>query len=158
KPKFVRNQNGGSLGGPVKKDKTFFFASFQGGNAGQANRSTSTVPGTQWRTGDLSGVPGLNLFDPATGHTDGTGRTAFAGNIIPASRIHRVAAKLVPLIPKVNLSGFTSNYRVNVPVNQDAYLYDGRIDHTFSSKTKLFGRFNYSKYNVLIGDVLGNIG
>jgi hypothetical protein len=158
KPSFVRNQYGATIGGPIKKNRTFFFASYQGSNIRQATAQTNTVPVVGWRSGDFRGVPGLNLFDPATGSLNGTGRTAFPDNVIPASRIHRVSAKLTPLLPVPNASGLVNNFFANVPANQDSNIYDVRIDHHFSENTKLFGRFNWSKYNVLSGAALGNIG
>ena len=158
KPAFVRNQYGGTIGGPIIKNKTFFFVSYQGSNVRQSLTQTTTVPVAAWRAGDFRGVTGLNLFDPATGNPNATGRGAFADNVIPASRIHRVSSKLMPLLPLPNAPGFVNNYVVNVPNKEDARLVDGRIDHNFSSNTKLFARFNWSKYDVLNGAASGNIG
>jgi hypothetical protein len=93
-PNFVRNEFGGTLGGPIIKNRTFYFGGFQGRTLRQSNTITTTLPTAAWLRGDFSGVPGLTIYDPATGSPDGTGRTAFPNNQIPANRIHPLATKL----------------------------------------------------------------
>ena len=98
KPKFIQNQWGGTLGGPIVRNKLFFFGSHERTNR-QSNVSRFfTVPTVEARRGDFSSY-GTTIYDPLTGNPDGSGRTAFANNIIPAgqdqqgrSSDHRVAA------------------------------------------------------------------
>jgi hypothetical protein len=159
KPTFIRNEFGASVGGPIKKDKTFFFASYQGRYIRQANATTTSVPNADWLAGDFSATPQVNLFDPATGNADGTGRLPFPNNVIPPSRFHSVSKGLLPMIPEANASGFTNNFIVNVPFAYDGNSYDGRIDHNFSEWTKIFFKFNTSRFNLTqkaaLGDVIG---
>ena len=156
KPTFIRNEFGAAAGGPIVREKTFFFGTYQGRILRQASTQTQSVPVDDWRRGNFAGVTGLNLFDPATGSRDGTGRTPFAGNQIPASRFHPVSQKLLPLLIRPNQPGFVNNLIVNVPFTYDGHTYDGRVDHSFSDRTRGFAKFNLSDYKVLSGAALGD--
>jgi len=160
KPSIVRNEFGASIGGPIVKDKTFYFGSYQGRRLRTSTRTVTTVPVEAWRSGDFGGTPGLNLFDPATGNPDGTGRLPFPGNRVPGDRFHSVSKKLLPLIPNANAPGLTSNLIVNVPFAYDGGAYDGRVDHNFTAGTKLFAKFNLSRFSLTqkaaLGDVVGD--
>ncbi|MCX6602563.1 MAG: carboxypeptidase-like regulatory domain-containing protein [Acidobacteria bacterium] len=156
KPFLARNQYGGTLGGPIRKNKTFFFGSFQGLNVRQATTQLNTIPVSAWRTGNFSSVPGLTIYDPASGNPDGAGRTPFANNTIPANRLHPVARILTPLIPNTNIDGLNNNIVGNVPFTQNGYNYDGRIDHSFNERNSIFVKYNYSPYEVAQGALLGS--
>src|SRR5262249_40939852 len=161
KPTYIRNQFGAAVGGPIIKNKTFFFGAYQGLYLRQSATSIVSVPATPWLSGNFSAVPGLQLFDPATGNPDGTGRTPFANNVIPANRFNPIASKLLQYFPAPNLGAatYTNNYNVNVPFLYDGNSWDGRVDHNFSDSTKIFGKMNYSRYNITqkaaLGDVIG---
>jgi len=160
KPNFVRNEFGGTFGGPIVKNKTFFFGGFQGRTLRQSNTTTTTVPVDAWRRGDFSGVAGLTIYDPNTGNPDGSGRTPFAGNMIPSTRFHALAGKLIPEIIQPNQAGLLNNLVYNVPFSYNGYSYDGRVDHVFGSNTRAFAKFNYSDYQVIsraaLGDKIGD--
>jgi hypothetical protein len=86
-PKYIENQYGGTIGGPIKKDKLFYFASFEGTGFVQVAPFLAEVPTLAMRGGDLSGSPNA-IFDPATGNpVTGVGRMPFANKIIPGPRI-----------------------------------------------------------------------
>src|ERR1041385_7714305 len=88
KPGYTRNEFGVAAGGPIVKDKTFFFGAYQGRYLRQSSTSINTVPtSSACLSGDFSGVPQLALYDPGTGNPDGTGRQPFANNIVPSNRI-----------------------------------------------------------------------
>ena len=85
-PVYINNQYGGTIGGPIKKDKLFYFASFEGTGLIQGAPFFGEVPTALMRTGNLSGSPNP-IYDPSTGDVFGQGRMPFNGNIIPADRI-----------------------------------------------------------------------
>jgi hypothetical protein len=161
KPNLTRNQYGATLGGPLVKDRTFLFGFYQGFLQRQAQTTTTTVPDPAWRTGDFSRTPQLNLFDPATGNRDGTGRTPFAGNIIPASRIHPVSRAIVPELVQPNQPGaLESNLINNVPSRVRGHQFGIKADHRFNERS--FGFIKYdrgsfaTKNSAAIGDILGD--
>jgi len=158
KPGYTRNEFGAAAGGPIIKDKTFFFGAYQGRYLRQSSTSTNTVPASSaWFTGDFSGVPQLALYDPKTGNADGTGRQPFPNNIIPTDRISSISKQLLPYFPQPNASGFLNNYILNVPFRYDGNSFDARVDHYFSEHTKMFAKMNTSHYQVVQGAVLGPV-
>jgi len=160
KPAFIRNEFGASVGGPIIKDKTFYFGSYLGRRLRESTTNITTVPVDAWRSGNFSGTPGLNLFDPATGNPDGSGRLPFADNRIPANRLHSVSKGLMPLIPAANAGGLNNNLVVNVPFTYSGDVYDARVDHNFTAQTKIFAKFNSSQFDLTqraaLGDVVGD--
>jgi hypothetical protein len=144
KPQYRRNQFGGTAGGPLVKDHTFFFIDYQGQRQTIGRTVISTVPTALQRQGifteAIAGrVPAI--FDPRTGNSN---RVQFAGSTIPANRIDPVAAALLQRYPLPTSAGTANNYqRTDGEVdNQDQW--DARIDHRFSSnRDQVFGRLSY---------------
>src|SRR5262245_58855091 len=105
-----RNQFGGTIGGPVIKNRTFFLFNFEGLRERRGVEAFASVPPESWRQGDFTGVAGLTLRDPAIGlpckRADATGpedlRGCFTGNQIPDSRIHPTARAALALWVKPN--------------------------------------------------------
>lgn len=156
KPGLTRNEFGVTLGGPIKKDKAFFFFGYQGRYERQSTTNISTLPNPAYFTGNFSSVPGLTLYNPTTGNPDGTGRAVFAGNIIPAQYLSPIALKLDQYLPAPNLPGIENNYVANVPYSYDGNQYDARVDYNFTDQTKMFALMNTSHYQVQQNGVLGN--
>jgi len=91
------NYVGGNLGGPIKKNKIFFFGDYLSVRDHEGNTNLVTIIPNQWRGGDLSTSSQI-IYDPNTGNPlDGTGRTPFPGNVIPNNRINAVSAKILAL-------------------------------------------------------------
>jgi hypothetical protein len=149
KPDFHRNQFGFVLGGPIAKDRTFFFADYQGSRQSIARVRISTVPTALQRDGVFSEPTGKapTIYDPATtrpGTTAGTTtRDPFPGNAIPDDRIDPVAAALLARYPLPNLPGTANNYRRTANEDVDQDQFDVRIDHQASVNDQLFVRFSY---------------
>jgi hypothetical protein len=157
KPSTIRNQFGGTIGGPIRTDKLFFFGSYQGTYQRRGLQEVTTVPVDAWRKGDFSAVPGLAIFDPMTGTQDGKGRLQFANNQIPANRISPVAAKILPLLVQPNTSGLDVNLNYNNPFSNDGNALDGRLDYRLNDRTNAFLKYAYSRYEVGQGSPLGNV-
>jgi hypothetical protein len=104
KPKLDQNQYGGSIGGPVKKNKTFFFADYERFQLTQGVTSVSTVPTAKMRAGDFSELS-ATVYDPTTAV-----RLPFAGNVIPANRLDPIALKYMALYPTPTTSGLANNF------------------------------------------------
>jgi hypothetical protein len=148
-PQFIQNQFGATLGGPVIKDRTFFFFGWQSSREVNAAPQLGSVPTAAQKNGLFSSA----VYDPAStiANPNGTGyvRSLFPGNRIPTVRFDPVSAKLLALYPSPNLVGknnFFSNQRENVDNDQ----FVGRLDHRFSEKDSLFGRFSASNSTNLL--------
>src|SRR4051812_25158636 len=146
KPDYRRNQFGGTLGGPIVKDHTFFFVDYQGQRQAIGRTVTSTVPTLLQRQGifteAIAGrVPAI--YDPATG---GTTRTPFAGGVIPAARMDAVALSLLQRYPLPTANGVANNFSRTADEIDDQDQWDARIDHKFSSaRDQVFARVAYSR-------------
>ena len=156
KPGMTNNDFGGAGGGPIKRDKTFFYGSFEGRRQHSATTSIGNTALPAWLTGDLSAVPSLKLYDPNTGNADGSGRIPVPNNIVPASEIYPITKKLLPFIPTPNLvtagaALYTQNYITQVPVQLSSNAYDARIDHVFNERSKIYVKFDTSLTNVYNG-------
>jgi Carboxypeptidase regulatory-like domain len=136
---FKRNQFGGAFGGPVIKDKTFFFGSYQGTRVrGGANPAIMTLASEPLRRGDFSSLA-KTIVDPQTGQP-------FPGNTIPSSRIDSIAQKLLPFIPVPNVAGGTALVPTKPHTDQDDDQFSLRGDHNFSARDHLTARYFYDKY------------
>ncbi|HUY15543.1 MAG TPA: TonB-dependent receptor [Terriglobia bacterium] len=144
-PFRVYNDFGASLGGPIKKNKTFFFGDYEASRESTAVIDTLNVPLPAWRTGDFSGLS-KTIKNPFTGQP-------FSGNMIPSSMISPVSQKIQSLYflqPNFGPPGLQAgNYRALLsPGNNGVTIYDkfdARIDHNFGPKDTLFGRFSYNR-------------
>ncbi len=93
-PKYIHNQWGAILGGPIKKDKLFYFLSYEGTGYSQSTPVVGQVPTAAMKAGDLSASP-TPIYDPRTGNPDGSGRTPFGSNLIPPELIDSGVRNLV---------------------------------------------------------------
>jgi Carboxypeptidase regulatory-like domain len=145
KPEYRRSQFGGTFGGPVVANRTFFFADYQGQRQSIGRTVISTVPTVQQRQGifteAIAGrVPAI--YDPAT--TVGLTRTPFLNNAIPLARMDPVAFALLQRYPLPTGPGTANNYSRTESETQDQDQWDVRLDHKFpSSRDSVFGRLSF---------------
>jgi hypothetical protein len=144
---FNWNEFGGSLGGPIKKNKVFMFGDYEGTRTVATTGMVATVPNAAWRSGDLSSDEATNpIYDPATGTSSGTGRSPFPGNVIPSSMISPVAAKLMGLLPLPNVNQTpNNNYDGAIREVFNSNGFDLRNDWNVSDKDRFFVTYHYYK-------------
>jgi hypothetical protein len=158
KPLRIYNNYGGTIGGPIKKNKLFFFYSFDGTRQRDGNLGTYSVPTSAMRAGDFSTF-GTTIYDPLTGTSDGKSRTPFAGGIIPTGRLSPQALKIQSYYPAPNLSGTQSNYFASAVPAFNRDYNDVKINYNLSDKQQVFGHYGIMKALVvgknLFGDGVG---
>jgi hypothetical protein len=155
KPLSQFNIYGGSIGGPIVKNKTFFFFNYQGTRDRKSVSRLVSVPPVAMRAGDLSSLP-QQIFDPAT-YDPATGRRQpFPGNIIPANRISPVARNILygtsdgvqpALFPMPDRPGLANNLLGLGKQQQDFDQFVVRVDHKFSDTDSVYGRYIYDRQN-----------
>jgi hypothetical protein len=137
KPPFNRNEFGGSLGGPIVRNKLFFFGNYEGLTRRVSTTTVHAMPTVALKSGNFSGLPAIR--DPFTG-------TPFPNNQIPADRISAVSRELLaftsdPNGPGTGAAGLGNNFTVNVPTRESYDRVTTRVDAQLTSNDKLTGRF-----------------
>ena len=148
-PRQVKNQFGAAVGGPIKRDKTFFFVLYEGLRAREAQTRVGSVPPLAWRTGNLSSVS-QPIIDPQTGEP-------FPGNVIPQDRFNSNSRAILdyvkgdgkPSFPEPNLrlsepNAAVNNYVGNPVTEDDINDVSIKIDHQFNDNLRASGRGSYT--------------
>lgn len=155
------DQFGGTIGGPIVKNKLFYFGAYEGFRQNFADTGLTTVPTMAQRQGQFGA---LNIVDPST-------NTPFPGNVIPTSRMDALARKVIDLYPEPNTPGQfqngrpTNNYSLQRDGNENTHKFDTRFDYNLNDQNQIMGRFSYlrQKFNrdaifPGLGDGVGNQG
>ena len=144
KPQKTANDFGGSLGGRLIRNRTFFFATFEDMQYRTGAALQATVPTAAMRTGDFSNEK-VTPMDPLNNNTP------FPNKQIPTSRLNPVATKVLPLYQLPNFGSTTveqaANYRANAANPTTSWQYDVRIDEILTNKQSLFGRISWKDQN-----------
>ena len=142
----IRNTFGAESGGPIRKDKTFYFTSYEGFRQDQPTVIADSVPPLPWLTGNFAGS-GFTVYDPLTTHcvkknaSGGCttyGRNEFPNDQIPQSRFSKIGRAMLAMFPAPNQPGYINNYTVVRPTTFGYDQYVGRVDQNFSDKTRMY--------------------
>jgi Carboxypeptidase regulatory-like domain len=157
RPPFRRNEFGGTMGGPIRKNKTFIFGDYQGTRIRQPTNSVQTIPTLAQRqaiaTGNFGGVVTTPLYDPYSLNSAGI-RTAYPGNVIPVSELDPLAAKLSSLLPAPSNSAATRNFLFSPENAETDDQFDIRVDQNLSGSDRIFFKFSrLGTYGVSAGSL-----
>jgi Carboxypeptidase regulatory-like domain/TonB-dependent Receptor Plug Domain len=140
------NEFGGTFGGPIKRDKLFFFFSYQRNPTNTFSPTFYTFPTAPMRVGDFSAAGLPTVYDPASVNGQNQ-RTAFPGNKVPVSQIDPVAAKIQAYLPMPSLPGLANNYYYASSNPVTWTTYDGKLDYNLAGNNRLTGSFLYVQQN-----------
>ncbi len=173
KPDSKRDQGGFSLGGPIKKDRTFFFVDFEKVKSSSASSGVVTVPTMAERKGDFSGLAN-NIYDPNVNCGTATNvvrpqvglncaqQQIGPLNVIPAGEIDPIGLAVLNLYPKPSNSNEFNNYNFTTLSQAPDYQFDIKLDHQINDKNRINGRYSRSWSNyttpLTLGDGFDNDG
>jgi hypothetical protein len=159
------NNFGGTIGGPIVRDKVFFFGSFDGYRRTNSLTTFFSVPTAAMRAGNFTEAVNTNgaqqiIYDPTTG-TNGVGRTPLAGNIVPAGRLDAISQKVLALYPLPNesgtgLGGLTNNYSRSETRTVNRDNYDVKLNFNRTSSHQLWGKVSYM--DAVVDDLTNYLG
>jgi hypothetical protein len=134
-PRYQRNQFGGTLGGPIAKNRTFFFADYEGTRSAAGQTLITNVPTLAERTGDFSksAVPAI---DPTTGQP-------IPGGKLPIYFLDPIGLKIAALYPTPNRNVPGANYASSPSLTDDLDHFDVRVDHAIRRSDDLFARYSF---------------
>ncbi len=151
-----QNEYGANLGGPIKKNKIFFFSNYSGYRFNTATAPNFiTIPTLAFRRGDFSAVPNA-IYDPLTQNCVGATCTKqpFPGNIIPADRISRVAKSFQSYMPDPTNGNITNNYLAVLPREINNWNTTNKVDVNLTENDRIYGVFARGKWST---DYTGNL-
>jgi hypothetical protein len=168
-PYYRRDQFGGVVGGPLIKNKTFFFATYQYTNSKNPLSQTMTVPTPLQRQGDFSQTRNaagqvMTIFNPFDTFTNAAGnleRRPFPGNRIPANMLDPIALKMLAYWPLPNTAGTpnteTNNWFEQGIIKNSNHQTNLKLDHSFSARSRLSARYSYSGTNDTPPNLFGDL-
>jgi hypothetical protein len=147
---------GGTIGGPIRRNKLFYFGSWERNAERQGIFNRYTVPTAKMRNGDFSEVaaldPRFRIYDPATGTPDGRNRDIFPGAILPADRISEISRRIQEFYPAPNTAGTNNGLQENLEIPRkptaDRDNYDFKINWNRTSSHQIWGKFSMMQASV----------
>jgi hypothetical protein len=152
-PQTYYHLGGGGVGGPILRNRTFFWYAMEGYGSNTTRSSPQIrLPTAREKAGDFSQSTDANgnrvvIYDPLTGDASGNGRQPFPGNIIPTNRLNPVARNMLSYLrdPTNDVSNGLPNFFSTAEIEDRAMMYTGKVDHRFSDKVSLNGFYLYNK-------------
>ncbi|HEX7359662.1 MAG TPA: carboxypeptidase-like regulatory domain-containing protein, partial [Bryobacteraceae bacterium] len=151
KPVTIYNDVGGTIGGPIKKNKLFYFVSFDGTTQKTAANGLYTVPTADQRAGNFSAYPDTAIYNPATGDAQGMGRGLFPANTLQPSDISPQSLTIQSYLPLPNLPGISNNYAASASPAINLWRYDAKVNWNPTDKNNIF--FKYDNMYATSGSV-----
>jgi len=143
-----QNEYGGLIGGPIKKNKLFFFTNYDGYKYDSGSTPNyQSIPTTAEQAGNFSAVPAI-IYDPASQSCTGAvcSRTAFPGNIIPSNRISKISQTLQSYLPTPTNSNIQNNYLAILPIQLSTWNNVDKVDYNISDRNRLSGFYAGGNY------------
>jgi hypothetical protein len=153
-PETYFHTGGGAFGGPIAKNRTFFWFSTEGYGSNTTRNQGIRLPSTRERQGDFSQSFAADgslrvIYDPLTGDpVTGAGRQPFPGNVIPANRLNPIGVKMLSYLPtptRDSSRAGVNNFDGIAQIHDRAIMYTGKVDHRFSDSVSLAGFYLYNK-------------
>jgi hypothetical protein len=141
KPVGIYNNYGATLSGPFRKDKLFYFVSFDGTTQKTSANGLYTVPTADQRAGDFSAY-NTTIYNPASGTPDGSGRSPFLNNVIPKQDISPAALAIQNYLPLPNLPGTSNNYQAASSPAINRFQYDAKVNWNRTDKHTIFVKYD----------------
>jgi hypothetical protein len=157
KPKSIRNIAGVTAGGPIVKNKLFYFGGWEGNRERFGFERLHTVPTAAQRAGDFSQLAGT-IYDPLTGSVDGKGRTAFLNNQVPLSRRSSITRQMQDLVPMPNQAGVSANFFNSGTQGLNRDNFDVKVNYNRSDSHTIWGKYSVMDAQVNCAYGLGEAG
>ncbi len=141
KPVQIFNNYGGTIGGPIKKNKLFYFGSFESVAQKLSGNGLFTVPTADQRAGNFSAY-NTPIYNPFSGNPDGSGRSLFTGGVIPSGLLSQQALKIQSYFPAPNLPGTVNNYAATASPILDRYQTDIKVNWNRTEKHVIFVKYD----------------
>jgi hypothetical protein len=162
RPPDHQNEFGGLIGGPIKKNRVFFFTNYDGYRYRSGSiPNLQSIPTTLMRTGNFSELPAATvIYDPRSQTCAGAicSRAPFAGNIIPPSAISPISQSLASYLPSPTNSNIQNNYLASLPIQVDTYNMTGKVDVNLTDRHRFFGFFANGHYTTNFTGSLNQTG
>jgi hypothetical protein len=162
RPADHQNEFGGLIGGPIRKNRVFFFGNYDGYRYLSGSTPVlQSIPTLAERAGDFSGLPSAQvIYDPKSQTCVGSvcTRTPFAGNIIPSGQISPISKSLASYLPDPTNSNVQNNYLSSLPIQVNTYNFTGKIDASLSDRHRIFGFFANGHYTTNFTGSLNQTG